>query len=114
MRDVDPKIRQAWRKHLRGSLVGPDDEGYDDARRVFNGMIDKRPEAIVRCRGVADVMAAVRFAREADLPVAIRGGGHGVTGSAVAEGSLVVDLSAMQGVRVDPARGTARAEGGAT
>ncbi|RTR06559.1 FAD-binding oxidoreductase [Halomonas nitroreducens] len=105
---------QAWRTPLRGRLFSPEDEGYDEARRVFNGMIDSRPAAIVRCAGVADVMAALGFAREAGLPVAVRGGGHGVTGSAVGEGGLVVDLSAMRSVRVDPRRRTARAEGGAT
>ncbi|MDR5866149.1 FAD-binding oxidoreductase [Halomonas koreensis] len=111
---LDTTTIQAWREPLRGRLFAPEDAGYDEARRVFNGMIDSRPAAIVRCAGVADVMAAVGFAREADLPVAVRGGGHGVTGSAVGEGSLVVDLSAMQSVHVDPERRTARAEGGAT
>ncbi|MBB3232568.1 FAD-binding oxidoreductase [Halomonas stenophila] len=105
---------QAWRKPLRGRLLSPEDEGYDEARRVFNGMVDSRPAAILRCAGVADVMAGVNFAREADLPVAVRGGGHSVAGSAVCDDGLVIDLSAMRSVRVDPRRRTARAEGGAT
>lgn len=99
---------------LRGRLFCSDDEGYDNARKVFNGMIDKRPDLIVRCAGVADVIAAVNFAREANMLVAIRGGGHGVTGNAVCDGGLVIDLSAMKSVHVDPVNQTARAEGGAT
>ncbi len=105
---------EALAANLRGRVFRPEDEGYDSARRVFNGMVDKRPALIARCAGVADVMAAVAFARERDLAVAVRGGGHGVTGSAVCDGGLVVDLSAMDGVRVDPQSRTVRAEGGAT
>lgn len=99
---------------LRGQVFLPGHEGYDTARSVFNGMVDKRPALIARCAGVADVMAAVAFGRESGLPVAVRGGGHGVVGNAVCDGGLVVDLSAMDGVRVDPQNRTARAEGGAT
>jgi FAD/FMN-containing dehydrogenase len=99
---------------LRGRLFRPEDEGYDSARKVFNGMIDRRPAMIVQCAGVADVIAAVHFARQTDLLVAVRGGGHNVTGNAVCDDGLVIDLSAMKSVRVDPWNRTARAEGGAT
>lgn len=105
---------QEFQSRLRGELIQRDDWGYDEARTVFNAMVDKRPALIVRCAGVADVIAAVNFAREKHLLVAVRGGGHGVTGSAVCDDGLVIDLSAMNSVRVDPANRTARAEGGAT
>ena len=84
------------------------------ARAIHNGMIDRRPALIVRCAGVADVMAAVTFARTHNLVVAVRGGGHGVPGFAVCDGGLMIDLSRMKSVRVDPVRRTARAEGGCT
>src|SRR5208283_2963911 len=87
-------------------------EGYDQARQVWNGMIDKRPLMIVRATGVADVMAAVKFAQSRRLPVAIRGGGHNVAGSAVCDDGIVIDLAPMKSVRVDPAARRARAEGG--
>ena len=91
---------------LRGTLLGEvlvgGDPGYDAARAVWNAMIDRRPALIARCKGTADVLDAVRFAREHGLPVSIRGGGHNVAGHAVGEGGLMVDLSAMRAVRVDP------------
>jgi FAD/FMN-containing dehydrogenase len=99
---------------LRGRLVGPADPDYDTVRAVWNGMVDKRPRLVVRCAGVADVIAAVAFGREYELPLAVRGGGHNVSGNAVTDGGLVVDLSTMRGVRVDPASSTVRAEGGVT
>lgn len=111
---ADNKSIQELRENLRGRLFRPDDEGYDDARKVFNGLIDKRPALIVRCAGVADVIVAVNFARETDMLVAIRGGGHNVAGNAVCDDGLVIDLSEMKSVRVDPGNRTARAEGGAT
>lgn len=98
---------------LRGQLILPDQLEYDSARTVWNGMIDKRPAAIVRCAGVADVVTAVRFARQHNLIVAVRGGGHSFAGNAVCDNGLVIDLSGMRSVRVDPVRQTARAEGGA-
>jgi FAD/FMN-containing dehydrogenase len=97
-----------------GDVLLPDSNGYDDARRVHNGMIDKRPGLIARCRGVADVVAAVNLAREEGLEVSIRGGGHNVAGKAVTDGGVMIDLSAMRGIHVDPARRVARAQGGAT
>jgi FAD/FMN-containing dehydrogenase len=99
---------------LRGRLVQPGDGGYDEARRVWNGMIDRRPALIARCAGPADVIAAVRFAREHSLLVSVKGGGHNITGNAVCEGGLMIDLSPMKSIRVDPIGRTARAEAGLT
>jgi FAD/FMN-containing dehydrogenase len=102
------------RTSLRGLLLRPGDNGYETARHVWNGMIDKHPALIARCTGVADVIAAIQFARTHDLLVAVRGGGHNVAGNAVCDGGLVIDLSMMKGIRVDPAARTVRAEGGVT
>ena len=99
-------------RSFRGELVLPADPGYDSARRIWNGAIDRRPGCIARCTGVADVVAAVRFARERDLLVAVRSGGHGVGGQALCDGGLVIDLSAMRGIRVDPSSRTAAAVAG--
>jgi FAD/FMN-containing dehydrogenase len=97
---------------LRGQLIQPGDPAYDEARRVWNGMIDKYPALIARCSGTADVAAAVKFARAHGLLVAVRGGGHNVAGNAVNDGGLVIDLSQMKGILVDPAKRTARAQAG--
>jgi FAD/FMN-containing dehydrogenase len=97
---------------LEGKVVRPADPAYDEARKVWNGAIDRRPGAIVRCAEVSDVVTAVRFARERELLVAVRGGGHGVGGHAVCDGGLVIDLSPMKAVEVDPSRRTARAAAG--
>ena len=105
---------QPLRSAFRGELIRPGESGYDGARAIWNGMIDKRPALIARCRGVADVIEAVRFARARSLPTAIRGGGHNVAGNALCEGGLVIDLSLMKAVRVDARARTARAEGGVT
>jgi FAD/FMN-containing dehydrogenase len=99
---------------LRGRLARPGEEGYDAARKVWNGMIDRRPALIARCAGPADVIAAVRFAREHELLVSVKGGGHNITGNAVCEDGLMIDLSPMKSVRVDPVGRTARAEAGLT
>ena len=104
----------ALRARIRGAVLGPGEPGYDAARRVFNAMVDRRPALIARCAGAADVSAAVTFAREHRLPLSVRGGGHGVTGAAICDGGLTIDLSGMRGVRVDPRHHTARAGGGAT
>jgi FAD/FMN-containing dehydrogenase len=101
------------RAHVRGEVLTPGDPGYDDGRRVWNGMIDRHPAAIARCTGVADVMAALAFAREHSLPLSVRGGGHNVAGTAVSSDGVVIDLSAMRGVTVDLDRRTVRAGGGA-
>jgi FAD/FMN-containing dehydrogenase len=95
-------------------LLEPGDEGYDTARAVWNGMIDRRPALIARCTGTADVVEAVSFARAQGIPAAIRGGGHNAAGLAVCDGGIVIDLSGMRGVEVDPEKGIARAGGGAT
>ncbi|HKY24017.1 MAG TPA: FAD-binding oxidoreductase [Gaiella sp.] len=100
------------RESVQGSVFAPGDAGYDAARRIWNGAIDRRPACIARCTGVADVVAAVRVARERDLLVAVLSGGHGVGGHALCDDGLVIDLSPMKGIRVDPAKGSARAEAG--
>jgi FAD/FMN-containing dehydrogenase len=99
---------------MRGASMQPDDAGYESARKTWNGMIDKYPALITRCSGVADVIAAVRFARDHDLLVAVRGGGHSLPGFSVCDGGMVIDLSAMKGIRVDPAKCTAVAQAGLT
>ncbi len=100
--------------HLRGELIQPADANYESARKVYNGMIDKRPALIARCVDVADVIACVNFARENGMLTAIRGGSHNGGGLGTCDGGLVIDLSRMKGVRVDPAAKTVRAEGGCT
>lgn len=109
---LDATALRTFETSLRGDLIRPGDEKYEAARRVWNGMIDKRPALIVRCAGVADVIAAVNFARTHDLLVAIRGCAHNVAGNAVCDGGMVIDLSRMKSVRVDPESRTARAEPG--
>ena len=104
---------QQFRASLRGELLRPSDAGYEAARQVWNGMIDKRPALIARCHGVADVIQAVNFARSHELLVAVRGGGHNVAGHAVCDGGIVIDLSPMRAVHVDPEAQTAYVEGGA-
>ena len=104
----------ALRERSRGDVVTPSEEAYEDARKVFNAMIDRRPAAIVQCSETADVAAAVDFARENELDVAVRGGGHSVPGFGTVDDGIVIDLSGMQRVDVDPERRTARAQGGAT
>jgi FAD/FMN-containing dehydrogenase len=97
-----------------GELLRPGDEGYEDARRIHNGMIDKHPGLIARCRGVADIVAAVGHARDREAEISICGGGHNVAGRAVTEGGVMIDLSLMRGIYVDPAGRSARAQGGVT
>ena len=101
-------------EQVRGTVTLPGDEGYDDSRRVYNAMIDRRPAAVIHAAGVVDVIAAVRLAGERDLDLAVRGGGHGVAGFGTCDDGIVIDLSGMRGVRVDPMARTARAEGGTT
>jgi FAD/FMN-containing dehydrogenase len=105
---------QNFADSLRGRLVRAGDDGYDEARKVWNGMINRRPALIARCAGAADVIAAVRFARTHGILVSVKGGGHNITGNAVCEGGLMIDLSPMKAVRVDPVERTARAEAGLT
>jgi hypothetical protein len=104
----------ALRSHFRGEILTPDSAGYDAARRLWNGMIDRRPSAIARCAGSADVVAAVRFAIQEDLYPAVRAGGHGVAGLASVDDGLVIDLTPMKRIVVDPAARTATAETGLT
>jgi FAD/FMN-containing dehydrogenase len=108
-----PTIEQL-RQSVRGAVITAEDDGYEDARRVHNAMIDKRPRVVVRPANAGDVIAAVDFARENELDLAVRGGSHSVPGLGTCDDGVVVDLSSMRGVRVDPGRQTARAEGGAT
>jgi FAD/FMN-containing dehydrogenase len=108
-----PTIAQL-REQVRGDVVTPDDAGYEDARKVYNAMIDRRPGVVVRPANVEDVVAAVNFARESGLDLAVRGGGHSVPGFGTVDEGVVIDLSRMRGVRVDPENQRARAEGGAT
>jgi FAD/FMN-containing dehydrogenase len=103
---------QQLRSALRGEVLAPSDAGYEEARKVYNGMIDRHPRLIARCAGVADVMACIRFARDNGIQVSIRGGGHNAAGLGVWDDALVVDLSRMRSVRVDPEARTARVEGG--
>jgi FAD/FMN-containing dehydrogenase len=110
----DEATLQHFRAGVRGALIRPGDASYDAARTVWNGMIDKRPALIVRCAGAADVISAVQCARTHRLLVSVRGGGHNIPGNAVCDGGLMIDLSGMKSVRVDPVRRTARAAGGVT
>ena len=98
---------------FRGEMITADNEGYDDARAVWNGTVNRRPRLIARCSGTADVVAAVRFARDHDLEIAVRGGGHNVAGTAVCDDGIVIDLSAMRAVSVDSAGRTAQVRSGA-
>jgi FAD/FMN-containing dehydrogenase len=102
------------REHVGGEVVASGDATYDEARKVYNAMIDRRPAVVVRCSNVGDVVAAVNFARENGLDLAVRGGSHSVPGFGTCDDGVVIDLSGMRGVSVDPASRTARAEGGAT
>ena len=110
---LDDDAIKSFRSRIRGDLILPADDAYEDARKVWNGMTDKRPGLIVRCAGVADVMNAVNFVRDNELLVAVRGGAHSIAGHSVCDGGILIDLSRMRSVRVDPVRRTARAGGGA-
>jgi FAD/FMN-containing dehydrogenase len=112
MAAADPKLVDELRTRVRGPLIVPADATYDEARSVWNAMIDRRPAVIVRCLGVADVVASIQFARQHGVPLSIKGGGHNIAGLAVCDEGLTLDMSLMRGVWVDPAAKTARAQAG--
>jgi FAD/FMN-containing dehydrogenase len=109
---LDPKLATELAEKVSGPVLGPEDAKYDDARALYNGLIDRRPALIVRCRTKDDVAAALALARQAGLEVSIRGGGHNVAGRAVTDGGLMIDLAEMKGIAIDPDNATATAEGG--
>jgi len=112
--EIAAEAVEALRGVLRGEIIEPGGSDYDEVRAIWNAMIDRRPAMIVRCHGAADVMAAVRFARERSLLVSVRGAGHNIAGKALADGAVLIDLSPMKGVRVDPSTKTAIIGPGAT
>jgi len=111
-KNISTGVVDRLRDNMRGELITPTDLQYETARKLWNGMIDKKPALIARCACVADVIRTVNFSKEHNLFFSIRGGGHNVAGTAIAEGGLVIDLSAMRNVRVDPEKRVAHAEGG--
>jgi FAD/FMN-containing dehydrogenase len=111
---ISNTILEEFEATLRGEVIHPGDESYDEARKIFNAMIDKRPGLIINCTGVADVMSGVNFARQNDVPLAVRSVGHNVAGISLCDGGLVLDLSSMNGIRVDVHAQTVRAEAGLT
>src|SRR5437763_8891119 len=111
---LDESTIPVIRGRFEGDLLEPGDDGYDEARTVFNAMIDRRPRLIVRCTGAADVVAGVLLARETGLPLAVRGGGHGVNGHAVCDDGIMLDLSPMKRIDVDSDARVARAQAGVT
>src|SRR5438876_249517 len=111
-RVLDGSLVQEFKASLRGEVIGPGDVGYETARKLWNGMFDRRPALIARCDGTADVISSVNFARDNNLLVAVRGGGHSFPGHSVCDGGLVIDLSPMKGIRVDPSARTSRAQSG--
>src|SRR5215470_309865 len=111
-RALEDSVVSKFDAGLQGTVLRPSDAGYDAARTVWNGMVDKRPALIARCAGTADVVHCVRFAREHDLLVSVRGGGHNYAGNSVCDAGMMIDLSPMKGIRVDPARGVAHAQPG--
>src|SRR5690554_554453 len=111
---VDAAELEAFRAHLQGELLTPNQPGYEDARKIWNAMIERKPAAIIRCRAVEDIALAVDFARHHSLLISVRGGGHNIAGNALCEQGLMIDLSQMKAVQVDPEKQTAKVEPGAT
>src|SRR5713101_4355533 len=109
---LDPKAIDEFKGRLRGTLLVPGAPGYDEARAIWNAMIDRRPALIVRCLGVADVLTSLRFARDHGIALSIKGGGHNISGLAVCDAGLLLDMSLMRGVWVDPSARLARAQAG--
>ena len=112
--DIEPEALQAFKTGFKGPVLAPEDAGYDELRMIWNAMIDRRPGLIARCTGTVDVVQAVRFARRHRLLLSVRGGGHNIAGLAVCDGGLMIDMSLLKGVWVDPQRRTARAQAGCT
>ena len=110
--DLSQEVLGAWKSRLRGPVLGPGDAGYEDSRTVWNSMIDRRPALVARCLGTADVIECVRFARDNNLLLSMKGGGHNIAGLAVADGALMLDMSLMRGVWVDAKARVARAQAG--
>jgi len=111
---LDQDRLKALAEGFSGVLLRPGEDGYEEARRVHNGLIDKRPALIARCRGTADIIDALEFARKSELEISVRGGGHNVAGRAVTDGGVMIDLSLMKGIHVNPQVRTVRAQGGVT
>jgi FAD/FMN-containing dehydrogenase len=111
---IDEERLETLAAEFSGVLLRPGDDGYEEARSIYNGLVDKRPTLIARCLNTADVVDAVNLGREQGLEISIRGGGHGVAGTALTDGGLMIDLSLMKGIHVDPVRRTVRAQGGVT
>lgn len=114
MCDLAPEALQAFKAGFKGPVLAAGDSGYDEVRQIWNAMIDRRPGLVARCSGTADVVQAVKFARQHGLLCSVRGGGHNIAGLAVCEGGLMIDLSLLRGVWVDPVGRTARAQAGCT
>ncbi|MGH3087229.1 MAG: FAD-binding oxidoreductase [Rubrobacteraceae bacterium] len=112
--EVGDQAMKEFDSRLRGEIIRPGDTDYNEARKLWNGVIDKKPALIARCKSAADVISVVNFARENGLSLAVRGGGHNVAGTGSVDGGMVIDLSPMKNIHVDPERRTVRAEGGAT
>ncbi|MGH2771362.1 MAG: FAD-binding oxidoreductase, partial [Actinomycetota bacterium] len=110
--DLDKAAFGELERSFRGRLVRPGDPTYDEDRKIWNGSIDRSPTLIARCAGVADIIAAVRFAKRTGLVVAVRGGGHSFPGLSLCDGGIVIDLGLMKGIRVDPEGRTVRAQAG--
>src|SRR2546423_815789 len=111
---LHPTVLQDLKAHLRDELICPNEHGYDAARKIWNELSDKYPAMIVRCIDVADVVTTVQFARDQHLLVAVRSGGHSISGNSVCDGGIVIDLSCMKGIWVDPEKQTVWAQAGLT
>ena len=111
---ITPEALGAFKAAFKGQVLAPGEAAYEETRQVWNAMIDRRPGLIARCTGTVDVVQAVRFARQHGLLASVRGGGHNIAGLAVCEGGLMIDMSLLRGVWVDPAQRTARAQAGCT
>ena len=111
---MNPAAIENLKKQVRGEVLQPSDAGYDEARCIYNAMIDRRPTLIIRCLGTPDVVAGVRLAREHELPLSVRGGGHSVSGNSVCDGGVMLDMSKMKGIEIDRQKRIAKAEPGLT